>query len=115
MALERPQHLRAEIERALPDRPFAIAWWDGATTPPTSGNGSGPTFTVCSPAAVAHVLRAPGQLGLGRAYVAGALEVDDVDAVVRLLDTWKPPRVDTMERVRLAFAAVRATGIMHPP
>ena len=34
-----------------------------------------------------HVLRAPGQLGLGRAYVSGALDVDDLDAVDRACST----------------------------
>ena len=41
----------------------------GTRLPSTSGDG--PTFSVRSPAAAAHVLRAPGQLGLGRAYVSG--------------------------------------------
>ena len=40
------------------------------------------------------MLRAPGQLGLGRAYVAGALEVDDIDKVLALLDGYAPPPVD---------------------
>src|SRR3954451_2937760 len=108
MPLARPAALRRELERALPERPFAVAFWDGTSLPAT--NSGGPAFTVRSPAAVAHVLRAPGQLGLGRAYVAGALEVDDLDAVVQMLDTWKPPRIDTRQRPRLAFAAVRAAG-----
>ena len=113
MSLARPAALRRELERALPERPFAVALWDGSSLPATAAPG--PTFTVASPAAVGHVLRAPGQLGLGRAYVAGALEVDDLDAVVRLLDTWKPPRIDARERVRLALAAVRAAGVTRPP
>src|SRR3954452_16939287 len=113
MPLARPAALRRELERALPERPFAVEFWDGTSLAATSPGG--PAFTVRSPAAVAHVLRAPGQLGLGRAYVAGALEVDDVDAVVRLLDTWKPPRIDNRQRARLAFAAVRAAGATRPP
>jgi cyclopropane-fatty-acyl-phospholipid synthase len=113
MPLARPAALRHELERALPERPFAVAFWDGTSLPATGADG--PTFTLRSPAAVAHVLRAPGQLGLGRAYVAGALEVDDLDAVVRLLDTWKPPPIDTQRRVRLALAAVRAAGLTRPP
>jgi cyclopropane-fatty-acyl-phospholipid synthase len=115
MALARPQHLRTEIERALPDRPFTIAWWDGSTTPPTSGNGSGPTFTVRSPRALGHALRAPGQLGLGRAYVSGELAVDDMDAVIDLLATWHPPSIDGATRRRLVLAALRANGLTPPP
>jgi cyclopropane-fatty-acyl-phospholipid synthase len=115
MALARPDHLRAEIERALPDRPFTIRWWDGATTPSTQGNGSGPTFTVHSAQALGHALRAPGQLGLGRAYVSGELTVDDMDAVADLLATWKPPAIDGAAKRRLMVAALRANGLTPPP
>jgi cyclopropane-fatty-acyl-phospholipid synthase len=114
LALDRPDVLRAEIERALPDRPFTIAWWDGTTTPSTNGS-AGPTFTARSPQALGHVLRAPGQLGLGRAYVSGELEVDDMDAVIDLLSTWKPPAIDGAEKRRLMLAAVRAHGIAKLP
>jgi cyclopropane-fatty-acyl-phospholipid synthase len=72
-------------------------------------------FAVRSPDALAHVLRAPGQLGLGRAYVSGALDVDDVDAVLELLDSWQPPPIDGRARARLSLAAARATGLRRPP
>ena len=52
------------------------------------------------------MLRAPGQLGLGRAYVAGALEVDDVDKVLELLDGYSPPPID----VRAKAPAGRRRG-----
>ena len=58
-----------ELERALPSRPFTVELWDGTRL--ASTNGGGPTFSVRSPQALAHALRAPGQLGLGRAYVSG--------------------------------------------
>ena len=72
--------LRHELDRALPSRPFGVRFWDGTVLPSTDGKGA--TFTVRSPAAVACALRAPGQLGLGRAYVAGLIEVDDLDATL---------------------------------
>ena len=90
MALASPAILRREIEARIPDRPFAVEFWDGSRLPATS-DGLGPTFYVRSPRAAAHVLRAPGQLGLGRAYVSGEIEVDDMDAVIDLLESWKPP------------------------
>jgi cyclopropane-fatty-acyl-phospholipid synthase len=99
----------------LPERPFTLRFWDDSELPATSGNGDGPTFSVRSPAAVAHMLRAPGQLGLGRAYAAGELEVDDLDKVIALLDTYKPAPIDHAVRARLALAAVRACGLMLPP
>ncbi len=105
---------RSALEDALPERPFRVVLWDGSELPPTDENGS-PTFTARSPEALAHVLRAPGQLGLGRAYVSGALDVDDLDAVVQVVDTWQPPEIDRRTKAKLALAALRATGPVRPP
>jgi cyclopropane-fatty-acyl-phospholipid synthase len=105
--------LRREIETRIPKRPFAIEFWDGTRVAAT--NGDGPTFFVRSPKAAAHALLAPGQLGLGRAYVSGAIEVDDMDAVIELLDTWDPPALDRGDLARLMLGAVRAAGIQRPP
>ncbi len=105
--------LRREIEGRIPERPFAVELWDGSRLPATDGDG--PTFYVRSPQAAAHVLRAPGQLGLGRAYVSGAIEVDDMDAVIELLDTWQPPALDRGDMAALLLGAVRAAGLTRPP
>jgi cyclopropane-fatty-acyl-phospholipid synthase len=105
--------LRREIERVFPERPFAIGFWDGTTVPATR-EGS-PTLLARSPRAVAHLLRAPGQLGLGRAYVSGELEVDSLDALIRMLYAWTPPALDARKRARLLLAAARATGATRPP
>jgi cyclopropane-fatty-acyl-phospholipid synthase len=113
LAFAAPSALRAEIERTLPDRPFAIEWWDGARTPATREGG--PTFRVRSPRALGHALRAPGQLGLGRAYVSGELEVDDIDRVIALLREWQPPAIESATKRRLAAAALRAHGLGLPP
>jgi cyclopropane-fatty-acyl-phospholipid synthase len=105
--------LVSELERLFPERPFSVSWWDGTRL--TSTNGNGPTFHVRSPEALAHVLRAPGQLGLGRAYVSGVLEVDDLDAVLETLDSWQPPSLDRAARARLLLATARACGPRRPP
>jgi cyclopropane-fatty-acyl-phospholipid synthase len=113
VAFARPEPLRRELARALPRRPFTLRFWDGSElTPTTSG---GPVLTVRSPTAVAHLLRAPGQLGLGRAYATGELEADDLDRVIGLLDTFEAPAIDTKTRLRLTLAAVRACGLTPPP
>jgi cyclopropane-fatty-acyl-phospholipid synthase len=114
MAFSRPAPLREELQRAIPDRPFEVAFWDGSTLPPTNG-ASQTTFRIKSPVALAHALRAPGQLGIGRAYVSGALDVDDLDATLELLDAWQPPSLDARQKARLAAAAVRSTGLIAPP
>jgi cyclopropane-fatty-acyl-phospholipid synthase len=105
--------LRREIEARLPERPFSVEFWDGTKLP--SASGDGPTFRVRSPRAAAHVLRAPGQLGLGRAYVSGEIEVDDLDAVIQLLDSWQPPPLDGADKRALLLGAVRAAGLTKPP
>jgi cyclopropane-fatty-acyl-phospholipid synthase len=56
------------------------------------------------------VLRAPGRLGLGRAYVEGALDADDLDAALALVDAWTPPRLARFERLRLLGAAALAAA-----
>jgi cyclopropane-fatty-acyl-phospholipid synthase len=104
--------LRREIEARIPERPFTVEFWDGTRLP---ASDAGPTFYVRSPRAAAHALRAPGQLGLGRAYVSGEIEVDDIDAVIELLDSWQPPALEGGDRARLLLGAVRAAGLTRPP
>ena len=113
MPFARTEPLRRELSRALPERPFALRFWDGAELPATVPGS--PVFTARSPAAVAHLLRAPGQLGLGRAYATGELEADDLDRVIGLLDSFRAPALDDATRLRLAAAAVRACGLTRPP
>ncbi len=108
-----PRRCGTRSRARIPERPFAVEFWDGTTLPSTSGDG--PTFQVRSPLAAAHVLRAPGQLGLGRAYVSGEIEVDDIDAVIALLDSWKPPALDRADKRALLLGAVRAAGLTKPP
>jgi cyclopropane-fatty-acyl-phospholipid synthase len=95
----------------MPDRPFALRFWDGGELPATR---DGPTLRFRSQDAIAHALRAPGELGLGRAYVRGDLEVDDLDALVALLGRWKPPPLGLSGRLRLGLAALRAAGLRRP-
>jgi cyclopropane-fatty-acyl-phospholipid synthase len=113
MPFARPAPLRRALEEALPDRPFSLRFWDGSELPATGPEAT--RFTVRSPAAVAHLLRAPGQLGLGRAYASGELEADDLDGVINLLDTFKAPAIDRRQRLRLTLAAAQACGLTAPP
>jgi cyclopropane-fatty-acyl-phospholipid synthase len=104
----------AELEQAFPERPFSVRFWDGTEVTSTTQNG-GPTFQINSPKALAHILRAPGELGLGRAYIQGLLDVDDLDAAIDVVDTWRPPRLPPRRWLGLAGGVVRATGLTLPP
>jgi cyclopropane-fatty-acyl-phospholipid synthase len=113
VAFSRTAPLRRELETALPRRPFAVRFWDGSAVRATEPDA--PTFTIRSPRALAHALRAPGELGLGRAYVDGLLEVDDLDRALLVVDTFEPPRLDARQLARLGLALVRACGLTRPP
>jgi cyclopropane-fatty-acyl-phospholipid synthase len=104
--LTRP--LRREIARVLPERPFALRFWDGSAVPATIAGS--PEFHARTPAALTHFLRSPGELGLGRAYVQGDLVADDLDAAFEVVDGWEPPSVAPVDRIRLTLAALAAAG-----
>jgi cyclopropane-fatty-acyl-phospholipid synthase len=104
--------LRRAIQRLIPDRPFTIEFWDGTAVPATEG--SGPVISIRSPRAVSHLLRNPGQLGLGRAYVSGLLEVDDLEALNDVIYRWSPPPLSLRRWLRLMLAAAPATGARFP-
>jgi cyclopropane-fatty-acyl-phospholipid synthase len=113
-ALRTTEPLRRELAVALPARPFRVTFWDGSELASTNGDGA-PTLHVKSPRALGHALRAPGQLGLGRAYATGELEPDDLDGFLLMLRHYQPPPIDRAAQLRLALAAARAAGPMLPP
>jgi cyclopropane-fatty-acyl-phospholipid synthase len=106
--------LKDALATALPERPFRLELWDGTALDSTNGNG-GPTFRLTSPTALGHVLRAPSQLGVGRAYVSGGIDVDDMDAALALLASWSPPPIDTRAKKDIALAAVKAGALRTVP
>src|SRR5579862_4223305 len=105
-----------ELARVLPERPFSIEFWDGGRVPATQLPA--PTFFVRGASAIGHALRAPGPLGLGRAYVEGSLETDDIDGAFLVIDDWVPPAISPREKARLLGALVLAAlpgGIPRRP
>jgi cyclopropane-fatty-acyl-phospholipid synthase len=113
LAFARTAPLRREIAAALPERPFALRFWDGTTVGATQPDA--PTFSFRSPEALAHVIRAPGELGLGRAYVLGLIETDDIEKSLRVVDTFEAPRVSPAQLAKLGVALIRACGLVRPP
>ena len=83
-----------------------MRFWDGGAVSATVSDA--PTFFIRRPSALSHFLRAPGTLGLGRAYVDGSLAVDDLDNALRVVDEWSPAAVEGGDRVRLGLALVAA-------
>jgi cyclopropane-fatty-acyl-phospholipid synthase len=102
-----------ELARVIPSRPFAVEFWDGTRLPATTDEA--PTFFIRSPQALAHILRSPGQLGIGRAYVAGFIDVDDLDGALKVVTDWDAPTLEKGDQARLGLAMLRAMGITRPP
>ncbi|MHB1570169.1 MAG: class I SAM-dependent methyltransferase [Solirubrobacteraceae bacterium] len=113
MTFARTEPLRRELAAALPERPFAVRFWDGTTVPATEPDA--PTFDFRSPLALAHVLRAPGELGLGRAFVLGLLETDSIEKALAVVDGFQAPRLSPGQIARLAAAVVQACGFAGIP
>src|SRR5207244_12147461 len=65
-----------------------------------------PSLSPVSPEATRWLLPMPTRVGLGRGYVAGGIDVDDLDAFAALLNDWSAPSVGLVQRLRLLAAAV---------
>ncbi len=113
MPFARTAPLRRELEAALSRRPFAISFWDGSAVAATEADA--PTFSIHSPEAIAQFIRAPGELGLGRAYVLGLIDVDDIDKALRIVDTFDAPKLSPAQIAKLGGAVVAACGLVRPP
>ena len=62
------------VERLLGgDPPVAIEAYDGSRAGPSDARA---TLVIASPDAIRRIVTSPGELGLGRAYVAGDLDVE---------------------------------------
>jgi cyclopropane-fatty-acyl-phospholipid synthase len=105
--------LRRQIEAALPRRPFAISFWDGTAVAATEPDA--PTFRLLSPQALAHVVRAPGELGLGRAFVLGLIDADSIEGAIRVIDTFEAPKLSVRQMLGLAGGVLGACGLVRPP
>jgi cyclopropane-fatty-acyl-phospholipid synthase len=113
LLLSSTEPLLHELATAFPRRPFTVEFWDRARLESTEPEA--PTFVIKTPRALAHVLRAPGELGLGRAYVSGMIEVDDLDTALAVVDEWRPRPPGIRQQVALGLALVRACGLVVPP
>ncbi|MEA2972909.1 MAG: cyclopropane-fatty-acyl-phospholipid synthase [Actinomycetota bacterium] len=94
--------------------PVRIQYWDGSGQGPTDGPG---TVHVRSADALRHLLWSPGELGVGRAFVAGHLDVEgDAYATLKLLGDAGPDhqRLSVREVAAVAGAA-RSLGVLKGP
>lgn len=75
-----------------PDLPLQIRAWDGSSLGPPAADV---VIELHSPSALRHLLWAPGELGLARAHVSGALDIDgDIFALLGVRDLLARPDED---------------------
>jgi cyclopropane-fatty-acyl-phospholipid synthase len=99
--------------------PLRLRGWDGSVAGPPGA----PVIAVRSRRALRRLAWSPGQLGLGRAYVAGEIEIEDdvfdtfaaLRAVGRLAETGPMAPPTPRERLGLAATALRLGAIGPDP
>jgi cyclopropane-fatty-acyl-phospholipid synthase len=105
--------LAALLEKALgTDLPVAIELYDGATLGPA---GAAARVVIRSPAALRRIVWAPGELGFGRAYVAGDIDVEgDIYAALSLHERLTQHRLGPAQWLA-ALRLVGPAGLRPPP
>ena len=97
---------------------MTVRFWDDSTVV-ARDDPDAPVVLIRDEQAIAHFLRAPNQLGLGRAWVSGALDVDgDLERVLGLRHRVSGLSLGRLGRARLAAAALRVAGpraLRRPP
>jgi cyclopropane-fatty-acyl-phospholipid synthase len=94
------------------DLPIRIECYDGSALGPPQAPAR---LLVRSPDALAYMLTAPGDLGFGRAYVSGALELDgDIFAALALRHQLPSVRIDAHSWITIARLA-GLSGLRRPP
>lgn len=104
---------------ALRRRPLAVRFWDGSTLPATGELAEPPTLVLRSKRALAYMLRAPGELGLGRAWVAGELDLEgDLERVLGWRESLRTASLSIADRARVLLVGWRLAGmeaLRRPP
>jgi cyclopropane-fatty-acyl-phospholipid synthase len=108
-------HARSALSRIAGGRlavlPVTVRFWDGSELAAAAGDGSGGVLHVRRRAA-GYLLREPNQLGLARAYVADALELDgELEPLLDLRHGLRDsPPLTLAQRARIFAEAVVAAG-----
>ncbi|WP_258070045.1 cyclopropane-fatty-acyl-phospholipid synthase family protein [Arthrobacter sp. SX1312] len=101
------------------DLPIRVRGWDGSE----AGPAGAPILEVRSQQALRRLLWSPGQLGLGRAYAAGEIEVPEdlfagftaLSSVGKLANTYPSSTLNARSRWRLLRIAARLGALGPEP
>jgi cyclopropane-fatty-acyl-phospholipid synthase len=112
-ALDIATVMRPTIEAFLGALPVRVEFWDGSALGPADGPG---TLQVRSPNAVRRIFWAPGELGVGRAFVAG--ELDFTGDLFELIAALRPAGLKLHRQllgVPAVLRAARQLGVVGIP
>lgn len=101
------------VHSLVGELPLRVVFWDGSSLGPEGGPG---LLRVHSPDALRRIIWAPGELGLGRAFVAGELGFEG--DLFEVLAALRPAGRRLHGEVRLVPAALRAAhdlGVLDRP
>ena len=100
------------LDALAPNVAVRVELWDGTT----AGGSGGPTVRICSVDALRRLLWAPGELGVGRAYVAGDIDIDGdiLEAVAALRPAGAQLRAGPCQVAAVVTAAKRVGAIGRP-
>ena len=101
------------IDRRAPGaRDFGLRFWDGSEVPPPPTADDELTLVVRDPVALAYALRQPNELGFGRAWVTGALDVDgDLERGLALRERFGGLRLSAADRLAALRAVARLGAV----
>ncbi|HEY7105650.1 MAG TPA: cyclopropane-fatty-acyl-phospholipid synthase family protein [Acidimicrobiia bacterium] len=107
----------AELVAGLfgPDLRVVVRAYDGSSAGPAD---AGATLVIRSPDAFRRIVQSPGQLGVGRAYVAGDLDVEgDIFEALEMRNAFQRVRLDRSEWLHAAklIGASALRPIAPPP
>jgi cyclopropane-fatty-acyl-phospholipid synthase len=105
------------VDQRLAGLPVALRLWDG--TMAYAPHDAVATVVVRDPRAIAHVLHEPTELGLARAWVTGALDLDgDLEQLLGLRGHLRDVHLGAVGRACLAAWGLRHAGpraLRRPP
>ncbi len=105
----------AQALAAVVQAPVRIEAYDGSSSGPSDASV---VVTVRSPKAISHLVSAPGELGMARAYISGEMDIDAPShyALLRLFAREKIGALGWGERVRVLRAlGPEAVHWVEPP
>jgi cyclopropane-fatty-acyl-phospholipid synthase len=90
-------------------RPLGLRFWDGSELP---GPPGAPVLVVHTPRAIARVIHERSELGFGRAWVAGELDIDgDLGETLKAADRFRGIKIDRKDLIA-ALRAARRLGAL---